>query len=76
MAESPNTSAETMPSLSQFKALFTELLVETKKDILVEVKQSIDQVYTDFEVAVDTEMPPTEEDSCSQPPCSDAGGRW
>jgi DNA-binding transcriptional ArsR family regulator len=44
----PSTSA------SQLKSMFKELLDETKKDILSQVKDIIDQIYTDFEsVALD-----------------------
>ncbi|XP_028397339.1 uncharacterized protein LOC114521127 [Dendronephthya gigantea] len=43
-------------SLPQFKALFKELLDETKNDILTRVQQNIDQVYSDFDmVAIDDE---------------------
>ena len=37
------------PSLSEFKAMFAELLDGTKKDILAQVQESIEQVYADFE---------------------------
>ena len=46
----PSTSA------SQLKSMFKELLDETKKDILSQVKDNIDQIYTDFEsVAIENE---------------------
>lgn len=73
MTESQNASSEAVPSISCFKAMFTDLLAETKKDILVEVKRSIDQIYTDFEV-VDNDMSPTEDDSFSQTQLSDRAG--
>lgn len=42
--------------------MFTELLPNTKDNILSEVKQSIDQIYRDFEVV---EMPLDEADKIS-----------
>jgi hypothetical protein len=46
----PSTSA------SQLKSKFKELLDETKKDILSQVKDKVDQIYTDFEsVAIENE---------------------
>ena len=43
-------------STSQLKSMFKELLDETKKDILSQVKDNIDQIYTDFEsVAIENE---------------------
>ena len=42
--------------------MFAELLATTKDDILTEVKESIDQVYRDFEVV---EMPLNEADQIS-----------
>jgi hypothetical protein len=38
-----------IPSTSQLKSKFKELLDETKKDILSQVKDKVDQIYTDFE---------------------------
>ncbi len=47
---------ENVPSSSQFKAMFKELLDEAKGDILSLVKGNIDQIYGDFEsVAIDDE---------------------
>ncbi len=47
---------ENVPSSSQFKAMFKELLDEAKGDILSQVKENIDQIYADFEsVAIDDE---------------------
>ena len=46
-------------SVPQLKSMFAELLANTTDDILTEVKQSIDQVYRDFEIV---EMPLNEAD--------------
>ena len=44
------------PSRADLKAMFAELLDGAKKDILAQVKGSIDQVYMDFEsVEVESE---------------------
>ena len=63
MAENPSPS-DIPPSLPQLKTMFAELLATTKDDILTdhEVKESIDQVYRDFEVV---EMPLDEADQVS-----------
>ncbi len=59
---------ENVPSSSQFKAMFKELLDEAKGDILLQVKENIDQIYADFEsVAIDDE----ESSSCTM--ASDPG---
>ena len=63
MAESQATNAEASNSLAQFKTMFADLLAETKNDILDQVKQSIDQVNTDFDTVA---LPPTEDDCHSQ----------
>lgn len=70
MAESESTDAS--PSLLQLKTMFGELLAETKNDILAQVKQTIDQVYTDFEVV---NMPLTEDNSLPQDADSETSSR-
>ena len=42
-------SSGSTPSATEFKAMFAELLDGAKRDILDTVKESIDQVYADFE---------------------------
>ena len=54
------------PSLSEFKAMFAELLDGTKKDILAQVQESIEQVYADFEY-VETNPEGGEEGSVMSP---------
>ena len=63
MAENQSPSPNDVPpSLPQLKTMFAELLATTKDDILTEVKESIDQVYRDFEVV---DMPLDEADQVS-----------
>lgn len=38
-----------LPATSELKAMLAELLEGTKKDILSNVQESIDQIYADFE---------------------------
>lgn len=42
---------EIVPSASQLKPMFNELLEETKKDILSQAKDNTYHIYTDFESA-------------------------
>ena len=49
-------------SVPQLKSMFAELLANTTDDILTKVKQSIDEVYRDFETV---EMPLDEADKDS-----------
>ena len=52
--EQPGQSGS--PATAELKAMFAELLNDTKQDILAQVKESIDQVYMDFEsVEVESE---------------------
>ncbi|KAL9970002.1 hypothetical protein ACROYT_G022301 [Oculina patagonica] len=55
-ADQPGQSAP--PGTVELKAMFSELLNDAKKDILAQVKGSIDQVYMDFDSAeVEAEDP-------------------
>ena len=63
MADGQDSSSETSPSFAQFKTMFADLLAETKCDILDQVKQSIEKVYTDFEAVA---LPSTEDEVHSQ----------
>ena len=60
-SQSPNPG-DISPSAPQLKSMFAKLLANTKDAILTEVKQSIDQVYRDFEIV---EMPLDEADKVS-----------
>ena len=60
-SQSPSPSGISL-SVPQLKSMFAELLANTTDDILTEVKQSIDQVYRDFEIV---EMPLNEADKDS-----------
>ena len=60
-SQSPSPS-DISPSALQLQSMFAELLANTKDVILTEVKQSIDQVYRDFETV---EMPLDEADKVS-----------
>ena len=52
-----NAGLESGPSTSQLKNMFKELLDETKQDILTQVKDNINQIYSDFEmVTLDNEV--------------------
>ena len=53
-------SSGSTPSAAEFKAMFAELLDGTKRDILDRVKESIDQVYTDFEYVESEDAQPKE----------------
>ena len=54
--DKPGHSA--LPGKADLKAMFSELLNDAKKDILAQVKESIDQVYMDFDsVEVEAEDP-------------------
>ena len=51
-----NAELDPGASTSQLKNMFKELLDETKRDILTQVKDNIDQIYSDFEmVCIDNE---------------------
>ena len=52
-----NVDVESGPSTRQLKNMFKELLDETKKDILTQVKDNVNQIYSDFEmVTLDNEV--------------------
>ena len=52
-----NADLESGPSTSQLKNMFKELLDETKHDILTQVQDNINQIYSDFEmVTLDNEV--------------------
>ena len=52
-----NADLESGPSTSQLKNMFKELLDETKQDILTQVQDNINQIYSDFEmVTLDNEV--------------------
>ena len=54
--DKPGHSA--LPGTADLKAMFSELLNDAKKDILAQAKESIDQVYMDFDsVEVEAEDP-------------------
>ena len=63
-------------STADLKAMFAELLYGGKQDILTQVKESIDQVYMDFEsVEVESEdaQPGTDANSEDNPDSAVAG---
>ena len=52
-----NAELDPGASTSQLKNMFKDLLDETKRDILTQVKDNIDQIYSDFEmVCIDNEV--------------------
>ena len=52
-----NADLESGPSTSQLKNMFKELLDETKQDILTQVQDNINHIYSDFEmVTLDNEV--------------------
>ncbi|XP_028394531.1 uncharacterized protein LOC114518732 [Dendronephthya gigantea] len=54
--ESASTSGNINSSTAQMKAMFKELLAESRNDILAQVKDNIDKIYSDFEmVALENE---------------------
>ena len=44
-----NPAISGLPATSELKAMFAELLAGAKKDILVNVQESLDKIYADFE---------------------------